>query len=91
MKVTPILTEKSLKAAKDGVYSFWVLPSLGKYQIKKVIGDLFDVEVSWVKTMNYKKEVKKNYKGKKVTKPARKKALVSLKGDKKIDLFKTEK
>lgn len=91
MKATPILTEKSLGLAKGGVYSFWVSPSLSKNGIKKLIGQMFEVSVDNVKTINYKKETKKNWRGKKVTKAARKKALVSLKDGKTIDIFKTEK
>lgn len=91
MNVKPILTEKSLTQAKNGVYSFWVSPALTKNQIKAIISDVFDVKVDSVKTLNYKKEVIKNWRGRKVTKKARKKALVTLKDGKKIDLFATEK
>ena len=52
MNLTPIFTEKSMKVAKDGVYSFWVLPSLSKSQIKKLVGDMFGVKVESVKTLN---------------------------------------
>lgn len=91
MNVKPVLTEKSLQAAQNGVYTFWVLPSFTKGKIKEVIGSLFDVKVARVRTQNYKKMVRKNMRGVKVTKPARKKALVTLKDGKKIDLFTTKK
>lgn len=91
MNIKPILTEKSLGQAKDGVYSFWVLPSFTKGKIRQVIGSLFDVVVNDVRTQNYKKYTRKNNRGKKVTKQACKKALVTLKDGKTIDIFKTEK
>lgn len=91
MTIKPILTEKSLAQAKSGVYSFWVSPSFSKGKIKEEISLTFSVEVEKVRTLNYKKYTRKNNRGKKVTKPARKKALVVLKGDKKIDLFLSEK
>ena len=34
MKFTPIFTEKSMNQAKNGMYSFWVLPTYAKGQIK---------------------------------------------------------
>ena len=33
MKIKPIFTEKSMREAKNGKFSFWVLPSLTKNQI----------------------------------------------------------
>ena len=91
MNLTPIFTEKSMKVAKDGVYSFWVLPSLSKSQIKKLVGDTFGVKVESVKTLNYKKSVKRNFRGRTVTKPAHKKALVTLSGKDKIEIFEEVK
>jgi len=90
MKITPILTEKSLNRAKEGIYSFWVLPVLTKNQIAKVISERYDVVVKKVKTLNYKKTIKRNWKGRVSVRPAIKKALVYLKGDKKIDIFEVE-
>lgn len=91
MNIKPVLTEKSLEAAKSGVYTFWVLPSFSKGKIREVIGSLFGVVVDKVRTQNYKKESRKNMRGRIVTKPARKKALVTLKDGKKIDLFEIKK
>jgi len=86
MKIKPILTEKSLKQAKEGLYSFWFLPSSTKSQIKTAISEAFNVKVGGVRTLNYKKEVKKSWRGKNSVKQARKKVLVTLK-EGKIDLF----
>ena len=90
MKLTPIFTEKSMMQAKNGLFSFWVLPTLTKYQIKKSIEDAFDVKVGTIRTQNYKKYVNKSMRGKIVTKSAKKKALITLKSGK-IDIFEEPK
>lgn len=86
-KLNPVLTEKSFKEAKKGYYTFWVDPSLNKGEIRNLIQKAFDVHVVKIKTMNFKKEVRKNFKGQKITKKALKKAMVSLKDKEKIDIF----
>lgn len=90
MKLTPIFTEKSMSQAKTGLYSFWVLPTFSKNQIKKSIEDAFEVKVGTVRTQNYKKSVSRSMRGKTVTKSAKKKALVTLKSGK-IDIFEEPK
>lgn len=86
MKIKPIFTEKSMKEAKNGKYSFWVLPTLSKNQIKNLFEKAYDVKIKLVKTLNYKKMVTKNMRGKIVTKPAMKKTILTLKSGK-IDVF----
>lgn len=86
----PVYTEKSLRDAKNGVYTFWIDPALTKGQIKSMIAKSFEVVVNSVKTLNYKKEVKRNMRGNKIVRSAMKKALVTLsKG--KIELFEESK
>ena len=91
MKLTPILTEKSLAEAKKGHYTFWVLPSFKKGEIKSEIERVFEVHVTGISTMNYKGGTKRNTKGKMQEIKGAKKAVVSLKGDEKIDLFEEKK
>lgn len=91
MKLTPIFTEKSMSAAKEGFYTFWVDPRLDKNEIKKAIEQAFDVHVTRVRAINFKKNFRKNLRGETVTAKSRKKAIVSLKGDEKIDLFAEKK
>lgn len=90
MKIKPIFTEKSMMQAKNGLYSFWILPTFNKNQIKKLIEDTFDVKVGLVRTINYKKITKRSMRGKTITKSAMKKALVTLKSGK-IDIFEEPK
>ena len=87
MKLIPVLTEKSLNEAKNGVYTFWVEKGLTKGQIKKAVKEAFDVDVVSVKTINYKAGKKKNMRGQAQIIKAGKKAMVTLKADAKIDLF----
>ena len=89
MKIKPIFTEKSMNQAKKGNYSFWVLPTLTKNQIKDLFEKAYDIKVKLVKTINYKKSSNKNARGKIVTKKAMKKAIISLKSGK-IDIFESE-
>lgn len=86
-KIKPILTEKSLNDAEVGKYTFWVPVNLTKYQIKKTISEIFAVNPTKVRTINYKKRSKKNIQGKIVNIKARKKAIVTLVGKEKIELF----
>lgn len=91
MNLRPVLTEKSLDNAKKGKYTFWADPNATKYTVKRLIEEIFEVKVATVKTSNYKKSVRKNFKGNKVTEAARKKCIVTLKGKDKIDIFETKK
>lgn len=90
MKIKPIFTEKSMMQAKNGLYSFWVLPTFSKNQIKKSIEDAFEVKINSIRTQNYKKMVSSSMRGKTVTKSAKKKALITLKTGK-IDIFEEPK
>ncbi|MFC1710280.1 50S ribosomal protein L23 [Patescibacteria group bacterium] len=91
MKVKPVITEKSLSDAKEGYYTFLVDKRLTKYQIRKIISDLFGVNVVRVRTLNYKAGEKRNYLGKSIKVKAKKKAIVTLKDKEKIDLFDEKK
>ncbi len=91
MKLLPVMTEKSLKLAKEGCFTFWVPIDLDKVAIKNVISQTFGVTVFQVKTMTYKARVKKNSRGKMQRIKAGKKAIVILKPGEKIDLFEEEK
>jgi large subunit ribosomal protein L23 len=89
-QLEPILTEKSLKDAKSGNYTFWAERHLTKSQIKRLIDEIFGVQVLGVRTMNYKSEVKKGLWGRKRSLPARRKIVVRLKEKQKIDLFEVK-
>lgn len=86
-KLLPVFTEKSLSSAKEGKYTFKVEKKLNKYQIALLVEKVFEVEVQSVKTMNEKDVEKKSLKGHKRTVKGMKKAIVTLKDDKKLDIF----
>lgn len=89
--IKPILTEKGLNDAKKGKYGFYVDPKLSKFQIKKVLSDLFGVHVTSIKTANVKGLIKRDYKGMYRRVSGKKKAIVTLKAKETIDLFETKK
>ncbi len=86
MKLTPVLTEKSLKEAKAGHYTFWVSPSLTKEGVKALVERVFEVKVGRVRTMNFKGGVKRNLRGRTQVIKGAKKAMVTLK-EGKIEIF----
>ncbi|HJY98544.1 MAG TPA: 50S ribosomal protein L23 [Patescibacteria group bacterium] len=89
--IKPIFTEKSLKAAKTGKYSFWVGRSMAKNVIKSEIAKLFGVHVTDIKTMVKKGETGRNMKGVKFSTAPQKKAVVTLGEKEKIDIFEESK
>ena len=90
-KIKPIFTEKTLNDAKKGKYTFRFEQNLNKHQIKEIIEKAFDVEVSKVWTMNESGEQKRTMLGRKRVILPKKKAIVSLKGKGKIDIFEEAK
>ncbi|MCL4339276.1 50S ribosomal protein L23 [Patescibacteria group bacterium] len=86
--IRPIITEKSLIDAKNGIFTFAVEGKATKFQIKKAIESMFSVHVKLITTV--KTKGKKRTVGRKrltVYKPDLKKARVKLAKDEKIDLF----
>ena len=87
----PVLTEKSLKLAEDGIYTFNVDRNLTKNQIRTEIDKVFSVHVVKIRTLKVAGSTKKNFKGHKVVKKDRKKAMVTLSEKEKIDLFEVKR
>ena len=87
----PIVTEKSTKLAEEGKYTFRVSIGLNKFQIRKLIEDVFGVHVTDIRTAKIAGEKKRTAQGRqRIIKPF-KKAIVTLKEKEKIDLFETKK
>ena len=87
----PILTEKmTVQGEKLNRYGFIVDPRANKLQIKQAVESMYGVVVDEVNTMNYKGKFKSRY-----TKAGMltgrtdkfKKAIITLKGDDKIDFY----
>ena len=91
MKFKPVITEKSMRLAEEGKYTFKVGKSLNKHKIKRLISEAFDVHVTGVRTINYSGGVRTTpMRRKKVIKPY-KKAIVTLREKEKIDVFEKAK
>ena len=88
----PIITEKSMKLAQNGLYAFEVDKNATKPQVAKEIAQRFNVKVLQVKIVNIKgkvksqKRVRKNY-----ALAGVKKAYALLKKGEKIAIFETPK
>jgi len=87
----PVFTEKSLKMAKTGKYSFWVGTGMDKMGIKSEIAKAFGVHITNVKTITGHSEARRNTKGQKFSTKGTKKAIVTLKDGEKIDIFEESK
>ena len=60
--IKPIVTEKASTASElDNIYSFEVLPSANKVQIKKAVEGFYGVTVEKVRTLIYKPKHKTKY------------------------------
>lgn len=90
IKITPIITEKSIKNAKSGKYTFKFPAYVTKSSVKGLINELFDVHVKkvWIMKKNMRKKITISRKQKKIS--AYKKVIVSLADKEKIDVFETK-
>lgn len=88
----PIVTEKSMRLAEGGLYTFEIERGASKPQIAKAVSDKFSVKVLSVKIINLKGKTKTQRTMRKFyqTSPI-KKALVLLGKGEKIAIFETPK
>lgn len=88
----PVITEKSMKMAQLGFYTFIVDKDATKPMIAKAVGEKFNVKVLAVRTFNVKGQLKSQRRVRKLFKTdSLKKAMVSLEKGVKIALFETPK
>lgn len=84
----PIITEKSLKAAQQGRYTFAVVKMATKGEIKKAVEKQFGVHVVATKTIILKGKTQRvGRRRQEIKKGPWKKAIVKLRPEEKIDLF----
>jgi len=81
----PWITEKSTLLNEGGKYVFLVKDSATKNEVKKMVKELYQVDATQVNMVNLPAKSRR-YRGLKTEKPARKKAIVTLKEGQKIDL-----
>jgi large subunit ribosomal protein L23 len=86
--VSPLITEKSMQDAQNSKFTFEVLKSANKDQIKKEIENRFKVSVTGVSTSILKgKSIRVGARRTEKKLTPRKKAIVTLKKGEKIGLF----
>ncbi|MBI4035520.1 50S ribosomal protein L23 [Candidatus Daviesbacteria bacterium] len=88
----PLITEKSMKLAQGGLYTFEVDKDATKPQVAKEVAQRFNVKVLKVKVINVKGKTKSQKRVRKTFKTSGlKKALVQVGRGQKIAIFETPK
>ena len=85
----PLITEKAMSLSANGIYAFDVNPNSNKIEIRKAIEEMYEVNVTSVRTIRIKGKVKarmtkKGYIRGKM--PLRKKAYITLKEGQSIEI-----
>ncbi len=90
--IAPVVTEKSLINQEKGIYSFWVNVAANKNQIASAFQSVFGVKPLSVNTSNLKGKMKTDWKKRTpIKKSDRKKAIITLGKDQKIELLNIAK
>lgn len=90
--IRPIITEKAMREAARGCFTFEVKSSSRKREIRDVVGNLFNVDVLDVRTIMVKGRKKRVGRRRSVVQVGSwKKAIVRLASGQKIDLFEVVK
>ncbi len=88
--IKPVVSEKSYGLLDENRYTFEVHPDANKLQIRHAIESIFSVSVARVNTLNRPGKRQRNRRtftyGQR---PDTKRAIVTLKGDDRIDLFES--
>jgi large subunit ribosomal protein L23 len=84
----PVVSEKSYALLDDNTYTFLVAPSANKIEIRQAVEEIFNVKVAKISTLNRKGKLKRNRRSNTMGKrPDTKRAIVTLAGDDRIDIF----
>jgi large subunit ribosomal protein L23 len=88
--IRPVVSEKSYAAIEHNTYTFLVDPRANKTEIKEAIQQIWNVQVTSVRTLNRKGKVKRRRftLGKRAD---QKRAIVTLAEGDKIEIFETGK
>ena len=84
--VAPVVSEKSYNLLDEGKYTFIVAPDANKTQVRLAVEEVFGVKVTGVNTVNRKGKRRRTRIGW-GQRPDTKRAIVTLKGDDRIDIF----
>jgi len=84
----PVVSEKTMSLVDDNAYTFVVHPDANKIEIRDAIEAIFGVKVAKVNTLNRTGKRRRNRRSPTFGKrPDTKRAIVTLAGDDRIDLF----
>jgi large subunit ribosomal protein L23 len=84
----PVVSEKSYSLMDGGVYVFVVANDATKTEVRSAVEEVFGVKVKNVNTLNRKGKKRRNRRSNTVgTRPDTKRAIVTLSGTDRIDLF----
>jgi large subunit ribosomal protein L23 len=84
----PVVSEKSYALMEDGVYVFVVAPDATRIEVRLAVEAAFGVRVTKVNTLNRKGKLRRNRRTNTIGKrPDSKRAVVTLAGGDRIDLF----
>ena len=88
--IAPVVSEKSYALLDQNVYTFTVHPSASKPEIHDAVEAIFGVRVTKVNTLNRQGKRKRNRRtGTYGSRPAQKRAIVTLAEGDSIDLFES--
>ena len=88
--IKPVVSEKSYALIDQGAYVFIVHPDANRTQVRQAIETIFSVKVSKVNILNRKGKRKRNRRQATFgTRPDTKRAIVTLAGGDRIDLFES--
>jgi large subunit ribosomal protein L23 len=85
--IRPVISEKSLRLADDGKYTFIVAPGTHKTQIRQAVEALFDVHVVEVRTISVKSKPKRRGSTAQGRTRTWKKAIVQIRSGESIPIF----
>jgi len=87
----PIVTEKALKMGEKMTYTFYVDKKATKVDIKQAMKELYGHPVETVRIMNTPSKSRSYGRKSIIKKPQLRKALVTFRGKKKVDVTKVSK
>ena len=86
--IEPVVSEKSYALMEAGVYTFVVNPHANRIEIRQAVEEIFGVRVAKVNTLNRRGKRKRARGGAGFgTRADTKRAIVTLQGNDRIDLF----
>jgi large subunit ribosomal protein L23 len=84
----PIVSERAMRLAREGKYTFEVAPGANKIQIREAVETIFKVDVVAVNTMSLPGKQRRSWRQRTYgSTPTWKKAIVTLKPNQRIEFF----